>query len=48
MGVTALEHDEGKRATTPQAIERLAKRNALRAEARVALGMEEVGDGDRG
>lgn len=48
MGVTALEHDEGKRATSPQAIERTAKRNALRAEARVALGMEEVRDGDRG
>lgn len=46
LGVSALEHDEGKRATSDVAKARIAQRNALRAEVRAALGIEEVRDGD--
>jgi hypothetical protein len=47
MGVTALEHDEGKRATTDIARARTAQRNELRAAVRAGLGIGEVRDGDR-
>jgi hypothetical protein len=43
MGVTALEHDDGKRATSPEAIRRKDERNVLRAEARDLLGMSGEG-----
>jgi hypothetical protein len=40
LGVTALEHDEGKRATTDVARARVAQRNAVRAAVRAGLGLE--------
>lgn len=49
LGSTELEHDKGVRATTPTTLARVARKNALRAEVRSALGLEdeEVRDGDR-
>lgn len=41
LGVTALEHDEGKGQTHPKTIARTARRNELRASIRAALGNEE-------
>ncbi|WP_137843833.1 hypothetical protein [Microbacterium sp. 2FI] len=41
LGPAALEHDDGKRATTDTAKRRVAQRNQLRAEVRTALGMGE-------
>jgi len=40
MGVSALEHDEGKTAKTPVAIARKDRRNAVRAEIRTRLNLE--------
>lgn len=40
LGTSVLEEDKGARASTPIAKERIAKRNALRAEVRRALGLE--------
>ncbi len=47
LGASVLEHDPGTRATTKTAKERIARRNALRADVRAALGLEEVRDADR-
>lgn len=41
LGAAALEHDKGARATTDAARARLDRRNALRAEVRRALGLED-------
>lgn len=41
LGPSALDHDEGKRATTPAAIARKDRANVLRAEIRRGLGIEE-------
>jgi hypothetical protein len=43
-GASLLEHDSGARASSPAAVARVAKRNALRAEVRAALELEEVAD----
>lgn len=40
LGASGLDHDEGKRATTPSAIARKDRANALRAEIRRGLGIE--------
>lgn len=40
LGSSALDHDEGKRATTPAAIARKDRANKLRAEIRAGLGIE--------
>lgn len=41
-GASVLEHDTGARATTATAKARVGRRNALRAEVRAALGLEEA------
>lgn len=41
LGASGLDHDEGKRATTPTAIARKDRANALRADIRRGLGIEE-------
>lgn len=41
-GASVLEHDSSSRATTPNAIARVARRNALRADVRTALGLEDA------
>lgn len=40
MGVSALEHDEGKTAKTEKAIQRMDRRNAVRAEIRDRLNLD--------
>lgn len=42
LGASALEHDDGKRATTDVARARIARMNRLRAGIRAGLGLEEA------
>lgn len=41
LGAAALDIDEGKRATTPNALARVARANKLRAGIRAGLNLEE-------
>ncbi|MFD4957121.1 hypothetical protein [Microbacterium sp. NPDC058389] len=47
LGTSALEHDAGPRSTTDAARARLDRRNALRADVRQALGLDDE-EADRG
>ena len=44
LGATVLEHDKGDRAKTAETRARVARRNALRAEVRAALGLDDNND----
>lgn len=48
LGASVLEHDKGTRANTTEARARVARRNALRAEVRAALGLDDNNDNDKG